>query len=472
MKRSLNVIIIVFVLLLSSCVSSINQKHPKYVFMLIGDGMGLNQVQATEYYLSALNGKYEPTPLSFSNFPVQSYQTTYSANRLITCSSASGTALSTGHKTNNGVVCKDTSLTVNYETIAEKAKKAGYKIGILTSVGIDHATPAVYYAHEDKRSMYYEISLDLSQSGFDYFGGGGFHYPTGRDSTKENAYEIAKNRGYTITDTRKAFDALKNGDSRILAMNPELYPQGEFYWEIDKKEGSISLADFTKKAIEVLDNDKGFFMMVEGGKIDWACHSNDGASMIHETLAFADAVAEAVKFYNQHPDETLILVTADHETGGVVLGNGNAPKMGVFKHQKISAQEFIRLIANLKQENPEVTFDEVMQLTEKYFGLGNPDKGLALSDEEKAYLKAGYQETFKGESDENADKDYMAKKEGNNFPERVVALINKKAGLSWASYGHSATPVPVRALGVGQQEFCTMMDNTDIEKKIEKLMGI
>ena len=350
MKRPLQLLFIAFAIVFSACTSAGDNDKAKYVFVFIGDGMGANQIQITEQYLSAIEGKHEPTNLSFSNFPVQTYQTTYSANRLITCSSAAGTALASGFKTNNGVVNKDTSLTINYETIAEKAKKAGYKIGILSSVAIDHATPACYYAHQDSRGMYYEISLDLPKSGFDYFGGGGYHYPVGIDSTKENAYDIALQAGYTIADSKEEFDALKNGDSKILAMNPELYPRGEYYWEIDKRVGSISLADFTKKGIEVLDNEKGFFMMVEGGKIDWACHANDCGSMIHETLAFADAVDEAIKFYNDHPDETLIIVTADHETGGIVLGNGKGLNLDILEHQKISSQEFVSKVNEFKSK--------------------------------------------------------------------------------------------------------------------------
>ncbi|MBI9066543.1 MAG: alkaline phosphatase [Salinivirgaceae bacterium] len=472
MKKSLFYTLLIIFIAFSGCNTQPTSQHPKYVFLFIGDGMGLNQVQISELYLAAIADKYEPEDLSFSNFPIQSYQTTYSVNSLITCSSAAVTALATGYKTNNGVLGKDTSLTINYETIAEKAKKAGYKIGVLSSVAIDHATPAGFYAHQNYRGMYYEISTELPKSEFDYFGGGAFHYPTGKDLTKANAYELAESMGYTITDTQEEFFNIKQGDEKVLAFNPELYPDGEFYWEIDKKPGSISLADFTEKGIEVLENEKGFFMMVEGGKIDWACHSNDAVTMIHETLAFSDAVAEAIEFYQEHPNETLILVTADHETGGIVLGNGASPKLGVLENQKISGQEFIRKLTNLKNENKNVSFKQVMDSVSKDFGLGKSELGLSLTKEEKEFLYEGYQVTFSNNLKGEADKDYLSEKEGNSFAERVVYLLNEKAGISWSSYNHSATSVPIYAIGAGQEQFKTKIDNTDIPKIIAELMGL
>lgn len=171
----------------------------KYVFFFIGDGMGLNQVYLAELYKASLEGKIGNSPLNLSQLPIQSYMTTYSANHNITCSSASATAMATGYKTNNGVVCKDTSLTIKYETIAEKVKAAGYEVGVLSSVGIDHATPACFYAHQDSRNMYYEISLELAESKFDYFGGGGFHYPTGEEENMTNAYDKASELGYKVS---------------------------------------------------------------------------------------------------------------------------------------------------------------------------------------------------------------------------------------------------------------------------------
>ena len=472
MRNLLLLLSILILSLVSSCQLSNSEPKAKYVFLFIGDGMGTNQVYATELYLADVYNTWGNTPLSFSEFPVQSLVTTYSANSLITCSAAAGTALASGSKTNNGYINKDTSQTINFETIAQKAQKAGYKVGVLSSVAIDHATPASFYAHQNSRNMYYEISMELPESGFDYFGGGGFHYPTGKNNDMPNAFDNAIQKGYKIVNTKESIDALKNTDSKVFAINPQTYPQGEFYWEIDKKEGSVSLAEFTRKGIEVLDNPKGFFMMVEGGKIDWSSHGNDIASTIHEILAFDEAVSEAIAFYKKHPNETLILVTADHETGGLGMGINEPLQLGILKHQNISAQEFGRTLLNFKQNNGKASFEELMQLIEKHFGLGNGYKGLELTQEEKDYLYEGYKLEFVDKVNSNPDDEYLDENEALLITDRVIALMSKKAGVGWTSPNHTATPVPLRALGSGQDYFKTYLDNTDVPKLIGKVMGI
>lgn len=475
MQKVILSISLAIILFLGSCQMESKSPKAKYVFLFVGDGMGLSQIYATELYLKSLDKEGNNGLLSFSNFPVQSHVTTSSANNLITDSAAAGTALAAGEKTNNGVVNRDTTLSVNLETIAEKAKKNEYKIGILSSVAIDHATPACFYAHQNSRGMYYEISLELPDSEFDYFGGGGFHAPKGKNDSMPDAYEFAKAEGYNLVKTKEAFEALKNGDEKIFAVNPQTYPKGEFYWEIDKKEGSISLAEFTKKGIEILDNPKGFFIMVEGGKIDWSCHGNDAATTINEVLAFDNAVVEAIKFYNEHPNETLILVTADHETGGLTISNKKYRynmRLGVLQYQNISSQEFGRVVVNYKDKNPHASFDQVLQLINEYFGLGSADKGLELSDDERQYLYEAYLNEFTNEVVDNPDKNYLSDSDEPTIVDRVIYLTNSKAGLTWVSHDHSGIPVPLRAMGQGQDYFKSGIDNTDIPKIIEKLMDI
>ncbi len=474
MRKLVFIIAAIALLSLNSCTQN-NEPRAKYVFLFIGDGMGVNQVYTTELYKANLQNATENVPVALSQLPIQSYASTYSANNFITCSSAAGTALASGFKTNNGVVGKDSTLTINYETVAEKANKLGYKIGILSSVAIDHATPACFYAHQDKRSMYYDISLELALSNFDYFGGGGFHYPKGVEGDKEDAIEYTINCGYNYVNTTEGFNQLKKGDEKVFAVNSQIYPQGEFYWEIDKKEGSISLADFTAKGIELLENEKGFFMMVEGGKIDWACHGNDAASSIHETLAFDDAVSVALNFYNKYPEQTLIIVTADHETGGMATGNNGAVsglKPGLLQYQKISLQEFSRKINELVISPKEETYEDVLAVIEADFGLGNSEIGLSLSTKELAQLKVAYTKAFKAKKIESTDKDYLDNDLEKTLPELVVYILNEKAGIGWSTYGHTGMPVPVRAIGSGQDYFKTYLDNTDIPKIIEKVMGI
>ncbi len=472
MKKVFISIFAMLLVFMGGCQVKNSEIRAKYVFLFIGDGMGTNQVYSTELYKAALDGKQGPEDLSFTDFPVETLVTTYSANDLITDSSAAGTAIASGKKTNNGYMNVDTTQTVKFETIAEKAKKAGFKVGILTSVSMDHATPACFYAHQNSRNMYYNISMELPKSGFDYFGGGGFINPNGLNNSQPNSFDNAVDKGYKLVNTREGFDHLKQGDTKILAVNPQIYPKGEFYWDIDHKEGAVSLAEFTRKGIEVLDNPKGFFMMVEGGKIDWACHRNDIATSIHETLAFDDAVKEAIAFYKQHLHETLILVTADHETGGLAMGNNKPLNLGILRYQNISSQEFSRKLEEFKIQNPKAGFEQVMELVEQHFGLGNPEKGMELSEAETKYLYAGYKLEFIDKIDDDPDVEYLKPTDQLLLTDRIIKLISSKAGVGWTSPYHTGTPVPLRALGVGEDYFKPHLDNTDISKLMAKVLSI
>ncbi len=457
------------------CIASIlnAQNTAKYVFLFIGDGMGDNQIYATEIYKASLQGKMTPEPLAFSQFPVQSYAITTSADSWTTDSAASASAMATGNKVNNHEVGIDPITGLHYKTLAEKAKEVGFKIGILSSVTIDHATPASFYAHEKSRGDYNKIALQIASSNFDFFGGGGVH-SLGSLGDKNSVISSFTNKGYKYLTTAKEIKKLKKGDTKIIAVNPGTYSGKEFYWEIDKNPKSISLAYFTKKSIEILDNDKGFFIMVEGGKIDWASHSNDLASAIHETIAFDNAIKEAIKFYNNHKNETLIIVTADHETGGLTLGSNVSKglKLDLLQHQKVSAQEFERNLSQLKKLERKVSFEEVLDSVKLNFGLGDKEKGLELTKAEKKWLLEAYENEFVALKEINPDRDYLDHYSQKPLTLRVVTILNTKAGIAWSTEGHTASKVPVKALGVGQEYFKATIDNTEINDIILKVMKI
>jgi len=470
MNKINKLLVVIFLLIVSI---SYGQQKAKYVFLFIGDGMGDNSIYATEMYLASLNGQKNYTPLSFSQFPVQSFMTTFSENSLITDSSASGSAMATGKKTDNGMVCIDPKHETPFETIAEKAKRSGYKVGILSSVAIDHATPASFFAHQKKRGDYHEIALQLPLSNFDYFAGGGVHEIGKKDDKNSVAHQIDK-YGYRYITKAKEIENLKKGDAKIIAVNPGTYSGREYYWEIDHRPESIPLSYFTKKGIELLDNDKGFFMMVEGGKIDWALHSNDLATSMIEIIAFDDAIKEAIKFYNKHPEETLIIVTADHDTGGLSLGNKTSKglHLNLLQNQKISAQEFERKLKNLKEQKRKISFGEILDLIEADFGLGDAAKGLELTDAEKKWLHEAYANEFIELREVNPDRDYLDHSADKPLTLRVVTILTTKAGVAWGTEGHTAAKVPVKVIGVGQESFKGTIDNTDVAKIIIKMMQL
>ena len=283
--------------------------------------MGLTQINSAEIYLgsTSIKASSEPAKLNFSQFSAQGMSTTYAADSFIPDSASAGTALSTGHKTNDGVINMDPAKQVKYKSIAEMAKEKGMKVGIVSSVSIDQATPAVFYAHQPSRNNYYEIGLELANSNFNYFGGGGFLSPKGKDGKQLDVLELAQTNGYKIANTQESIKKLNAQSGKVIAISPVLDSSKALTFEVNRK-GDLSLADFTRKGIEVLDQEKGFSMMVEGGKIDWSGHANDAAATIKDTLAFQDAVDEAIQFYNKHPKDTAIIVTADHETGGMTIG--------------------------------------------------------------------------------------------------------------------------------------------------------
>ncbi len=179
MKKYVHLILISLAigLLFLSCERS--HHKAKYVFYFIGDGMGQVQINAAEAYLAAIDDKKGFQHFAFTQFPAAGYASTYADNRFITGSAAAGTALACGKKTNINRISMNPDATESYTTIAEKCKDMGMKVGILSSVSIDHATPAVFYAHQPLRSNYFEIGLDLANCSFDFFGGGGFKSPDG-----------------------------------------------------------------------------------------------------------------------------------------------------------------------------------------------------------------------------------------------------------------------------------------------------
>ena len=321
-------------------------KKPKYVFLFIGDGMGTAQIQSARFYKGTTenNGAVVEGDLSFTSFPEVGSVTTYDSTSFCPDSASTATSIATGNKTESGVInmCPWTR-DVPYETIAEKLhKQKNYKVGVVSTVNIDHATPAAFYAHQNSRKNYYQIGVELANSGFEYFAGGEFQKVNG-DGTGPNNHEVAAQAGYNVVTTQAGAAALTAGAGKTLIIAENLADGKAMNYAMDAANGEWQLTDYVKKGIELLENKKGFFLMTESGKIDWACHANDAAASIHDVLEMSNAVQAAVDFYNAHPNETLILVTADHETGGMAIGYKTTNYdtfLTNLTHQKMSYAKF------------------------------------------------------------------------------------------------------------------------------------
>ena len=456
---------------------------PKYVFLFIGDGMGLNQIHAAEMYAGVSESNIISShKMAFSEFPVIGLMTDQSDSSFVTDSAASGTAMATGSKTRNGRINIDSSNKVHYKTISGAAKEKGLKVGIISSVSLDHATPASFYAHVTHRSMYYQIALQLAASPFDFYGGGGLLRPKGRENDQPDAVDIMEQNGFFVVNTRDKFRALKPNGQRVIAFNEILADSSSIPYEIDRGRDDLPLAAYVSKAMELLDNDEGFFIMVEGGKIDWACHDNDGATAIRGILAFNEAVKEALLFYQKHQDETLIIVTADHETGVLGLASDSATSVtsiALLSYQNKSMEVFSETVLQpyWAESGPERgALSELLPAIEENFGLHT------ITRDERQQLSREYREGDMGArrkielgllpEETAALEAAFATGERKAFEENITRILNGKAGLSWGGDGHSAAPLPVFVIGRGQESFGGCYDNTDIARKLAALLEV
>ncbi|WP_432651250.1 alkaline phosphatase [Huintestinicola sp.] len=468
--------------------SQYNGKKPKYIFMFIGDGMSYPQIQATADYYSALNDTNDndildsTKVLNFMNFPVAGSATTYDSTSFCPDSASTATSLSTGHKTYSGTINMDETFTTEYETISEKLKEQyGYKVGIVTTVNLNHATPAAYYAHQASRKNYYEIGLEMVESDFDYFAGGALLKPTGADGDKKDIYKVAEEAGYNVITTQAEAEKLTADDGKSIVIAETLADSDSMSYHKDRKADEWTLADYVDKGIEVLDNDTGFFMMAEGGKIDWACHANDAGSTISDTAALSFAVAEAVEFYNEHPDETLILVTGDHETGGLTIGYAGTnydTYLANLKNQKISYAKFDSDYVTKYKEN-NTSFEKVLKDVQRLFGLVAPENAtdktnpnLILTDWEMEKLRAAYDKSMSGGEEELTDEEYVLYGTYEPLTVTITHILNNKSGINFSSYAHTGLPVAVFAKGAGQELFGGYYDNTDIYDKLALLTNV
>lgn len=435
-------------LLLFAGLASRAGERPKYIFYFIGDGMGHNALALTEACLASEQGDdIGFGTLRFTQFPAVGFATTWCANRRMTDSAAAGTALASGKKTSVGTIGMNAERTDPVQSIAVAAKKQGMRSGVATSVSIDHATPAAFYAHQETRNMYYEIAMDVAKTGLDLYAGSGFlkPKPDPQSHQQTSIYDALHKAGYKIT----------RGDNEItgkraILMQSEGANAANLPLAIDRQPGDLTLPAITRRSIDFLMKDggarKGFFLMIEGGQIDWAAHNNDAATLVHEVKDFDSAVCVALAFYREHPEETLIVVTADHETGGLALGRNNLGYDTYFG--LLSAQKCSKGVLKAQIEAA-ADWNAVKTLLGEQMGFGTQ---ITLTPEEWT----GLERTYAKNAGKTADK--------------AVDLLARHTGTGWTTGSHSATYVPVFAIGASSELFNGRMDNTEIAGNLRKLI--
>lgn len=465
-----------------------NGIKPKYVFLFIGDGMSTPQVNSAQMYLGNKLKPGSPAieKLEFTKFPGVGSADTYDASSFIPDSASTGTSIASGYKTLDGVINMDTTKKINYEPITRKLKRDGYKIGIISTVTLNHATPAVFYANEASRNNYYSIAKQMATSGFDFFGGGYFGDPDGKKAgieKGEHIFDLAKKNGYKVVTTKKEILNLNNRTGKVLAVDPTALnaKDGDMAYEIDRRPDELSLADFVRKGIEVLDNPNGYFMMVESGKIDWACHANDAGTSIMETIAFNEAIKEALKVYDKYPNDTLIIVTGDHETGGMTIGFAGTNYntfFGNLDRQHISYANFDKIVNDYKSKTKPGSekLEDLLPQIKQAYGLvlpTDPDAAnhLVLTEVEITRLRNALRQTMVADS--NVGQEYLLY--GYQSKPLTVTcnhILNNRAGVHFSTYAHSGLAVPVYAIGQGYELFFGAYDNTDINEKMKAVTKV
>ena len=435
---------------------------PKYVFVFIGDGMSTPQRLMAEDF-SKRTGRGE---LAMNHLARRTETATKSANKVVTDSAAAATAIACGEKTDNGMLGMRPDGT-RIESVAAVAKKAGRKVGIVTTVTIVHATPAGFYAHNRSRGDSRAIAMDLVKSGFDYFAGGGIggwtqpkggYFDTNGNFVKLeegseavpgiDPYSLWQTNGYTfVKDDLAAFKALKPGRPVWC-----VFGESGMDYALDRDGSQPTLAEIVEKGIELLDGPEGFFLMCEGGKVDYAGHANDAGGSVAEQLSLDDAVKVATRFAKAHPGETLIVTTGDHETGGLIrgiTGAGAAFDPALLKHQRCTASKFSSILKNAQEQNAAFSFDDAMALVRENFGLGGP---VPLTDADRDELKKAFEQ-----------------KKPAEFAGAAKRILSAHAGLAWKSGGHTALPTMTTAEGPGSEILEGMTDNTEIGARLKGL---
>ena len=282
------------------------QDYPTNIILLIGDGMGLTQISAAMY---SNNNR-----LALAKFPVIGFHKSHAANELITDSAAGGTAIACGIKTNNGNIGTNENGLPTL-SILEELDSMNFSTGMIVTSTIVHATPAAFAAHQARREMYEEIALDYLDAKVDLLIGGGRQYFQNREMDDRDLINEFENKGYVVMD------------QLYTTMNKIKWPLDKnlLYFTADKQPLTVSggrdyLSFAVRQGVQYLEqkSNKGFFLLVEGSQIDWMNHANDGRGVVMETLDFDRAIWEAIQYANRKGN-TLVLVTADHESGGMSI---------------------------------------------------------------------------------------------------------------------------------------------------------
>lgn len=429
---------------------------PKNVIFMIGDGMGPAYLAAYRYYKDDASTKaVEPT--IFDQLWVGVATTYPDDHTVVTDSAAAATALSTHIKTYNGAIAVDHDhkpLT----TMMEIAKGKGMATGIVATAQINHATPAAFMAHNKTRKAYNEIANDYVDNKVDgklvadLMFGGGISYFERKDRNLASEFKAA---GYQYANNWQDFKNINKLPAMAL-LSPVGFPSA-----LDTNVPQ-PLAQMTDKALTLLGQEKqGFAIMIEGSQIDWCGHANDVACAMGEMQDFDNAIRVAKAFVDKHPD-TLLVITADHETGGLSLGS-----KGVYAWKR-------DVIKGVKQTAAALAKTLVQASPEQLASVWQAQTSLKLTDAEWTALTANVaaiKPAFNGK-DWSKEEDLLEAQAELLEPlaKNIKQLVDQYSQTGWTSGAHTAIDVPVMAYGAGASQFAGFQDNTQIAEKLLKII--
>lgn len=434
--------------------STVNTKQEmagksKNLIVLIGDGMGPAQISAARYYQ-----QYEKGVQQLHLDPYYVGQATTYADRgedggtivsgIVTDSASAGTAFATGNKTYNaGISVSNEEVSKPFASVIEAAEMNGKSTGLVTTARITHATPAVYASHVRSRDNESAIASQYLTSGVDVLFGGGESFFVTKDEkgkrTDKNLLPEFQAKGYTIVKTAKELQSLTSKNTKALG----LFGSSHVSYVPDRTSDTPSLATMTSKALDILSTNKnGFAIMIEGGRIDHAGHANDLPTLVQEALDFDAAFKVAIDFAKKDGN-TSVVVTADHETGGLSLSRDNIYEINIdlWDDQKHSSEYLVAAL------NEAVTIADVKKIVQDNTWITD------LTDEEAQYILDGDGSSYKREGGYNA-------------------VISKRLLIGWSGHGHSAVDVGVWAYGPIADKVKGQVDNTQIAKAGAEVLGV
>ena len=432
----------------------------KYIFYFIGDGMGAGHAMATESYMRDI--KKADTPLMMA-FPVTGLISTYSASSPVTDSAAAGTALSTGSKTRNSMLGMAADTTEVY-SIARTLRQDGYGIGLVTNVAPGYECVSALSRLTANLIIHLAVRHMGIKCAWSSIVGSNWRGLRDKHGKPTDLPERFAEAGYVTVRGTAGLDTITSAKMVMLSPDSAAYDLG---YTIDRHDPqALTLVDMTKACLDQMlrVSPDRFFMMVEGGNIDWAGHANDAAAVIKEVSHFNDALAVAYEFYKKHPDETLIVVTADHETGGMGLGTtftGYNLRLDLIDNQKKSKDLFNRDIEAMLKSRRIYTFDDVKEMLTEDFGMYT---AIPVTEKQDAALREAFKQTFVDR--DNSERTVTYYKSYSPLVMETFRILGDHYGIGFTTGEHSGCFVPLYAVGTGAQDFTGFYDNTQVPVKI------